>query len=148
MHWGISLCLFNFLWKLQEQKFPQNGMPNFRKFYAKLNFACWKILVNFTMSNFCLIDNFLLSGPHPQHKMGENTGKIYHISRKKTRTQERTFSSHRWYWMRHLSYHLNHLIFFNRETWYNKVKPAQRISEIFLAILFTKILIEFFICFF
>ena len=29
MHWGISPCVFNFLWKLEEQKFPQNGMPNF-----------------------------------------------------------------------------------------------------------------------
>ena len=28
------------------------------------------------MSNFCLIDNFLLSSPHPQCKMGEDTGKI------------------------------------------------------------------------
>ena len=42
MHWDISLCIFNFLCKLEEQKFPQNRMPNFWKFCAKLMFWLMK----------------------------------------------------------------------------------------------------------
>ena len=37
-----ALRYCNFLWKLEEQKFPQNGMPNFRKFCARLKFWLMK----------------------------------------------------------------------------------------------------------
>ena len=110
MHWDISPCLvFNSLWKLEEQKSPQNGMPNFRKFCAKVSFTYWKILVK------CLHhEQFLLNWqfstfqpPTPSVKwvkilewllsfyMFSGTPlKIYHICRKKTRIRERTFSLH------------------------------------------------------
>ena len=119
MRWDISVWVFNFLWKLEEQKFPQNGVPIFRKFCAKLSFTYWKILVK------CLHhEQFLLNWqfstfqpPTPSVKWVKILEwllsfymfsgiplKIYHICRKKTSTQERTFSSHCWYWMRHLFY--------------------------------------------
>ena len=114
-----SPCVFNFFWKLEEQNFPQNGMPNFRKLCAKLSFAYWKILVK------CLHhEQFLLNWqfstfqpPTPSVKwvkilewllsfytLSGTPLKIYHICRKQNRTRERTFSSHCWYRMRHLSY--------------------------------------------
>ena len=98
MQWDISLCIFNFLWKLEEQKFPQNGMPNFRKFCAKLSFAYWKILVKYLHHEQFLF-NWQFSTfqpPTPSVKwvkilewllgfyvFSRTPSKIYHICRKK-----------------------------------------------------------------
>ena len=108
MHWDISLCVFNFLWKLEEQKFPQNGkehkfsqngMANFWKFCAKLSFAYWKRLVKrLRHEQFLLNQQFsAFQPPTPSVKwvkilewllsfyMFSGTPlKIYHICRKKT----------------------------------------------------------------
>ena len=108
MHWDISPCVFNFLRKLEKQKFPQNGMPNYRKFFVKCVHH-EQFLLNWQFSAFqsptptvkwvkileWLLSFYMFSG---------TLLKIYNICRKKTRTRERTFSSHCWYRMRHLSY--------------------------------------------
>ena len=121
MHWDIFLCVFNFLWKFEEQKIPKNGMPNFRKFCAKLSFAYWKVLVKcLHHEQFLLNWQFSTFQPPTPCKVGENTGMITKFlyvfrdpfknipylqkKKKKTSTQERTFSSHCWYWTRHPSY--------------------------------------------
>ena len=98
MQWDISLCIFNFLWKLEEQKFPQNGMPNFRKFCAKLSFAYWKILVKYLHhEQFLFKWQFsTFQPPTPSVKwvkilewllgfyvFSRTPSKIYHICRKK-----------------------------------------------------------------
>ena len=100
-------------------KIPTNGIPNFRKFCAKLSFAYWKILVKFLHHRQFLL-NWQFSTfqpPTPSVKSAKILEwllsfymfsgialKIYHICRKKTSTQEWTFSSRCCYWMRHLSY--------------------------------------------
>ena len=120
MHWDISPCVFNFLWKLEEQKFPQNRMPNFRKFCAKLSFAYRKILIKCVHHKQFLLNWQFSAFQPPTHivkwvktlewllsfyMFSGNPLKIYHICRKKKiRTRERTFSSHCWYRMRHRSY--------------------------------------------
>ena len=112
-----NFCLINnFL--LSNRHLHCNWMPNFRKFCAKLSFAYWKILVK------CLHhEQFLLNwqfsalqpplpAPIPSVKwvkilewllsfytFSGTPLKIYHIC-----TRERTFSSHCWYRMSHLSY--------------------------------------------
>ena len=107
------------IWKFEEQKFPQNGMPNLRKFCGKPSFAYWKILLKCQdHEQFLLNWHFFASqSTTPSVKLGESTGmitKFLYIFKcnlksipylqKTTSTQELNFSSHFWYWMRHLSH--------------------------------------------